>query len=147
MDKIETLTKILQIRENEKNEAQLAHTLSVDLFEEVATKLYTLLKRKEKAEQSFTLVTKKKTSIETIKEQAIYIENLQREIMKLQKEVSEARHDMEAKRGILTEAHVEMKKFEKMIELREQKRSEQVQKIENNSMDEISIQQYLLTIR
>lgn len=147
MDSIQTLTKILQVRENEKKEAQIAHKQSVDLFEEVAQKLYVLLRKKEVADKNFSLVTEKKTSIEVIKEQSKHIENLSKQIIHLQSKVNNARNNMELKRSQLTEAHVEVKKFEKIIENRHDQHIERIEKTENDLMDEVSIQQYLLTNR
>lgn len=147
MDSIQTLTKILQVRENEKKEAQIAHKQSVDLFEEVAQKLYVLLRKKEVADKNFSLVTSKKTSIEVIKEQSKHIENLSKQIIHLQSKVNNARNNMELKRSQLTEAHVEVKKFEKIIENRHDQHIERIEKTENDLMDEVSIQQYLLTNR
>lgn len=39
--------KILVVREQEKNESEMAFKESVQVFEEIATKLYDLLKKKK----------------------------------------------------------------------------------------------------
>lgn len=137
------LTKILRIRENEKLDAQKAYQQSMAFFENVATQLYTLLKRKEVAESSYESYLQKTIPIDKIKEQITYIENLNGQIIILQADVHKARSEMESKQIKLTDAHIEVKKFEKIIEFREKSKQEAVRKYENAAMDEISIQQYL----
>ncbi|WP_067729383.1 flagellar export protein FliJ [Oceanobacillus damuensis] len=137
------LTKIMDIRENEKKVAQKAYHQSMDSFEKIATELYSLLRKKENAEVSYDHYILSTTPIEKIKEQAAYIEKLNRQINELQKLVQKARNDMEAKQVKLTDAHVEVKKFEKIIEIRKNTEEKHRKRVENNVMDEISINQYL----
>ncbi|HLR74694.1 MAG TPA: flagellar export protein FliJ [Virgibacillus sp.] len=143
MSHIMTLEKILHVRENEKKNAQKAHHQSIKSFEDVATKLYNLLRKKEAAEDSYESSLQSTTTITEIKQQVLYIEQLNKHIVQLQDQVNQARSMMEKKQQALTHAHVEVKKFEKIIEHRHQERKDIEQKQENASMDEISIQQYL----
>lgn len=136
-------TKILDIRENEKNVAQNIYHQSLESFEKVATKLYNALKKKEAAEEAYEDFIQATTPIEQIKEQAVYIERLNSQIKELQQLVQRARNDMETKQIKLTDAHVEVKKFEKMIELRRDNEQQQRKRMENAFMDELSITQYL----
>lgn len=137
------LTKVLQVREKEKKDAQIAHHQSMEVFEEIATKLYTLLKKKESAEDSYEQYIKETTPIEVIQQQMNYIETLSKQILQMQKNVNEARKQMEIKQAQLTGAHVEVKKFQKVIELRENEQKMMQKKAEQSLMDEISAQQYL----
>lgn len=137
-----SLVKILHIRELEKHEAQKAYQDSQERFEDRATKLYTLLQKKEKAEASYEDYLQTIAPINRIKEQLTYIEQLNTQIMALQQAVQKARSEMENKQQSLTNAHVEVKKFEKIIELRQEQRKEQEQKNEEKFMDSISIQQF-----
>jgi len=141
---IPVLSKILHVRENEKKTAQTAYYQSMDIFEEEATKLYNLLRKKEDAEEYYESFIHNKISIDTIKEQSAYIEHLNKKINELQKQVIQARNEMEIKQVKLSEAHIEVKKFEKMIENRKESEREEIKKAENNLMDEISMQQYLI---
>lgn len=145
MTKIPVLSKILHVRENEKKAAQTAYHRSMDAFEEEATKLYTLLRKKEDAEAFYETSMRDVVPIETIKEQAVYIEHLNAKINELQKHVILARNDMELKQEQLSEAHIEVKKFEKIIENRKKDELERSKKAEASLMDEISMQQYLGT--
>ncbi|MBM7598594.1 flagellar FliJ protein [Virgibacillus halotolerans] len=138
------LSKILNVRENEKKNAEREYHYSMKLFEEIAEQFYHLLRKKEDAEASYENYVHTTTPIDIIREQISYIETLNKRILKLQSEVQEARIKMESKQIKLTDAHVEVKKFENMIEGRNQKKAEHLKKEENALMDEVSIQQYLL---
>lgn len=138
-----SLEKILNVREREKEDAQLAHHQSMVSFEKVATKLYDILKKKEDAQSSYENYIKDTVQINKIKEQISYIESLNTQILTLQNQVIEARKHMETKQVKLTDAHVEVKKFEKLIENREVEKEMLAQRLEQQTMDEISIQQFL----
>ncbi len=137
------LSKVLNLREQEKKDAQIAYRESMEIFEEVATKLYTILRKKEDAEKSYDAFLADSISLEKIREQMAYIESLNRQIVDLQATVQKARESMESKQLKLTDAHVEVKKFESVIEHRRQAAEELAQKVENESMDAISIQQHI----
>lgn len=136
-------SKILSVRENEKKDAQKEYHQSMKFFEEIATKLYNLLRKKEVAEESYESYLHKTTPIDLIKGQITYLEVLNKQIVSLQNEVQKARSNMESKQSILTDAHVEVKKYEKLIEVRQQTQEGNLKKAEKAFMDEISIQQYL----
>ena len=137
------LVKVLHVRENEKKVAQKDFRKSQDVFEEVATKLYQLLKKKEDAEASYDQFIQSATPLDRIKEQINYIEKLNMKISMLQREVQFARNQMEKKQGILNDAYIEVKKFESIIEKRQKHAAEQEERMEKSFMDEISIHQYL----
>lgn len=143
MSQTTTLTKVLHIREREKDHAQKAYNQSIEMFEEVATKLYTLLKKKEDAEESYENYIQSTVQIEKIVEQMAYIESLNHQIVALQQQVNQARDEMEAKQQTLTDSHIEVKKFEKLIENRKLQQQKDRLKQEQASMDEISVQQFL----
>lgn len=137
------LSKVLHVRENEKAKAQKAYQKSIDIFEEVATELYELLRKKETAESSYEECLQRSAPIDKIREQAMYIENLNRQILNLQRDVREARSDMELKHNRLSDAYVEVKKFEKIIEHRQKETAAMIEKNEKDTMDDISIRQYM----
>lgn len=143
MAEIMSLEKVLNVRENEKQAAHKDFLKSQDTFEQVATKLYHLLKKKEKAEASYDHFIHTPTTLDKIKEQISYIEKLNAEITFLQREVQLARSQMDKKQMILNDAYVEVKKFENIIEKRQKLAAEKVERMEKSFMDEISIHQYL----
>lgn len=143
MSKVVTLNKILKVLEQEKSVAQRIYIEATNKFEDVARQLYEQLKIKENAELDFSNYIQSKASIKNIKDQANYIENVKERIIYLQALVNKAREKMEEKQEVLTEAHVEVKKIEKVIEIREKERIELEKKLEMESMNEISIRQFM----
>ncbi|API93888.1 flagellar export protein FliJ [Virgibacillus pantothenticus] len=137
------LSKLLHIRETEKVQAQKAYQQSMDCFEKSATQLYQLLKKKEVAEEIYEESLQQTTTLDKLKEQFTYLEKLNAMIVELQKDVQRARAEMEAKQSNLTEAHVETKKFEKIIERRKKQKNDANEKMEKAVMDEISMYQFL----
>ncbi|KGR73894.1 flagellar export protein FliJ [Ureibacillus sinduriensis] len=108
--------KILTIREQEKQQTEQAYKESVRSFEEVATKLYDLLKKKE------DLITYQNdrlaigSSIDQIHHFATFIDSLERSITEVQKKVVQARAKMNWHEQKLLEKNLEIRKFEKMRE-------------------------------
>lgn len=137
------MSKILTIREKEKKDAQHAYQLSINQFERIGTKMYELLRKKEVAEQAYEESLQASTNITSIQEHMEYMEFINKQINNLQQAVQQARTEMEAKQSKLTNAHVEMKKFEKLIEYRNIDQANQEKRLENAQMDEISVQQFL----
>src|SRR5699024_7739141 len=88
------------------------------------------------------VVMKAKATITMIKEQSRYISLMKEKINTLQNNVQKARIEMEQKQNALTEAHIEVKKIERLIALREQEQKELLQKQEMSFMDEISMHQF-----
>ncbi|MDY0408159.1 flagellar export protein FliJ [Virgibacillus soli] len=143
MAEIAVFSKIKSIKDREKMDAQKAYHQSMEIFETIGTKLYNLLRKKEDAEQSYENYLQQQVPIEKVKEQILYIEMLNKKIVDLQREIQLARNDMEMKQEVLTEAYVEVKKFEKIIENRNKEKRETELRLENNMMDEISIRQFM----
>src|SRR5699024_1360836 len=79
---------------------------------------------KENAESELDVVMKAKATITMIKEQSRYISLMKEKINTLQNNVQKARIEMEQKQNALTEAHIEVKKIERLIALREQEQKE-----------------------
>lgn len=137
------LHKILQIRENEKKNAEQAHQLSVQKFEEIAMKMYETLKKKESTEEDYEDTISRSISIEKMDQQIRYIEQLNQHISFMQKQVNDARDDMDTSQQLVTKSHIEMKKVEKLIEIRNDEFKQQIAREESAFMDELSIQQFL----
>src|SRR5690554_6023825 len=138
-----SFVKILHVREREKMNAQKAYRQSKDFFEEIATKFFHLLKTKEKAEASYDELIQHSTTLEKVKTQAAYIENLNSQIVRLQHEVDQARNEMDSMQAMLTDAHVEVKKFQHIIDSRNNAEAEKEKQLERNRMDAISLKQYI----
>lgn len=142
MSNTAALHKILDIRNEEKNRALLEQKKAVDQFEEVAKQLYVQLKTKEDAESKLNVYMQSEVILK-IREQTVYIEALNRKIAELQREVQIARENMEHKRLIVTEKHVELKKIEKMLEKRIEREKKEASIAEMKQMDEISLNRFI----
>lgn len=143
MAETKSFVKILHVREQEKKNAQKAYQQSTDFFEQTATRFYHLLKKKEDAEASYDELIQHATTLDRVKEQAKYIEKLNNEIIRLQQEVQQARSEMELNQSRLTDAHVEVKKFQHIIDSRKKKKLEKEMQLEQSQMDDISLKQYI----
>src|SRR5699024_4227 len=92
--------------------------------------------------EAYDLSLQSKTTVQHLKEQSLYIDKLNDQIIHLQEQVNIAREKMEQKRENLTDAHIEVKKFEKMIEQQHERIKENAMKRENETMDDIPIKQH-----
>lgn len=138
-----TLQKILQVRENEKLNAEKEFTNATRQFEEVATKLYELLKKKENYEVNY--YRKIETGIPIFEMQQIHtlLTKLQKQINQLQYFTQKARENMDRKQEQLVEKSIELKKYEKIKQKKYELYIEEIQRQENILMDEISVQQFI----
>lgn len=133
---------MLNVREQEKQVAELDKKAATETFENFATRLYNELSVKEKAEQAFETKSDRQITIEKMKQQFSYISQMNQEVAALQKEVHLARTKMEMKQKVLTTAYREVKKMKKLIEIREKEQTARLQNEEDRLMDEISMQQF-----
>lgn len=143
MSNMRALQKILQVRENEKKNAEQLHAQSVQNFEEIAMNMYNVLKKREKTNEAYDDNIQDVVSIEKMEQHTRYIEQLNHRLTYLQRQVNEARSVMEQKQVLVTEAHMEKKKIEKLIETRNKRYEAERKRQENAFMDELSMQQFL----
>ncbi|WP_409368359.1 flagellar export protein FliJ [Lysinibacillus sp. 38-6] len=130
--------KVLTIREQEKNETEIAYKESVRSFEEVATKLYELLKKKEDLLEFQQERLAVGSSIEEIHHYARFIDSLEKTIADVQQKVIQARSKMNWHEEKLLEKNLEVRKFEKMREKDYQSFQQEQDRIESIFLDEIS---------
>lgn len=135
--------KILTLKEKEKKDAYARYSDALKAFEEVAEKLYRLLKKKEDllALQQEKLISG--LSVQEIRHQQVFLDNLEKIIEHYQKEVIQARNKLNLFQNILHEKNMEVKKYEKMQEKDFNRFLEIIKVHENKLMDEISIQQFI----
>lgn len=135
--------KILTLKEKEKKDAYARYSEALKAFEEVAEKLYRLLKKKEDllAFQQEKLISG--LSVQEIRHQQVFLDNLEKIIEHYQKEVIQARNKLNLFQNILHEKNMEVKKYEKIQEKDFNKFLEIIKINENKQMDEISIQQFI----
>ncbi|MGE7020371.1 flagellar export protein FliJ [Solibacillus cecembensis] len=130
--------KILVVREQEKNESEMAFKESVQVFEEIATKLYDLLKKKE----DLTTYQQERlavgSSIDEINHYSKFIDSMEKTIVDVQQKVVQARAKMNWHEQKLLEKNLEVRKYEKMRENDYEHYKEDQQRIEAIQLDELS---------
>lgn len=136
-------SKILTIKEKEKEKALGEYNEAVKRFEKVAEKLYYFLKQKEDYEEMHKQKLRLGLPIQDIRYFQLFITNLERTISHYQQLVIQAREQMFLKQAKLAEVNIEVKKYEKMKENHEKAVREAIQAAENRWMDEVSIQQFV----
>lgn len=138
-----TLQKVLEMKDYEKSDAELAYTDSVKKFEEIAMNLYELMKRKEKLtdENNKKLQTGLAISMIQWNEQTIAF--IQKEIDDLQLMTQKARKKMNEKENFLNFKAVDLKKYQKMKEIKFEEYLENEKREEQRFLDEISVQQFV----
>lgn len=142
MTSIHAFEKILTHQEHLKNEAQLEYKSAVSAFETVAEELYQLLKQKETIEEKYQQTLHSSGSVTTLMTHHTYLQQLKQRILHVEAKVSEERVNMENKRSELTDQHVEVKKFEKIIDRKWEVIKNKEKENENKMLDEASIRQY-----
>ncbi|WP_416150950.1 flagellar export protein FliJ [Salipaludibacillus sp. HK11] len=138
-----SLAKVLEVKDYEKTEAELAYTESVKQFEDVATKLFDLLKRKEELNSAAEEKLGKGLTISMIQMNEKTIAYLQKEIDKLQFNTQKARKVMNEKERYLTYKSIDVKKYEKMKEIKHQQYIHDEKRSEQRYLDEVSVQQFV----
>ncbi|WP_274309453.1 flagellar export protein FliJ [Solibacillus daqui] len=130
--------KILVVKEQEKSETELAFKESVRVFEEIATKLYDLLKKKEDliAYQQERLTIG--SSIDEINHYSKFIDSMEKTIADVQLKVMQARAKMNWHEEKLLEKNLEVRKYEKMRENDFEQFKEDQLRIEATLLDELS---------
>ncbi|MDZ5473481.1 flagellar export protein FliJ [Bacillus sp. 31A1R] len=135
--------KILSLKEREKDEAFSTYNDSVKKFEDVAQKLYELLKKKEDLELYQSTKLTNGLSVQEIRHHQQFIGNLEKTIEHQQKMVINARNRMSYFQEKLMEKNIEVKKYEKIREKDSIQFLEAVKSLEGKQMDDISIQLFV----
>lgn len=139
---IQAFTKILNHYDRLKSQALIVHQEAVNDFERSAEKLYALLKQKEVVEREFNANLSTTQMVMTLSNHHRFLEQIHHKIKFIQMEVNQKRAVMEKKKEKLTEAHVEVKKYEKLIENKQKIKAELVKYYDNQAMDEIAMRQF-----
>lgn len=130
--------KILVVKEQEKTESELAFKESIQVFEEIATKLYDLLKKKEDLIDYQQERLKIGSSIDEINHYSKFIDSMEKTIEDAQQKVMQARAKMNWHEQKLLEKSLEVRKYEKMRERDHERFLEDQLHIEAIQLDELS---------
>lgn len=130
--------RILTLREREKDEAIIAYEKAVRKFEEVAEKLYSLLKKKETLEEDRLNKIQRGLSVQELRLHQEFIANLEGEINIVQQAVIRARQAMQYEQKRLLAKNIEVKKLEILKEKEYEKYIHLLAKEEEKQLDEIA---------
>ena len=145
MGSIAQFEKILTIRTTEKDLAMKEYQDSVEEFETVALELYNLLKEKEELEEELSNKFHSQVTVQEIQHYQTYLQILEKQILAANQKVQQSREKMELKKQKLSDSYIEMKKFERIVDVKKKEFLDHIAKLENEQMNEISIQQFLRT--
>ncbi|WP_062105076.1 flagellar export protein FliJ [Bacillus niameyensis] len=134
--------KILNLKENEKEQALGLYQDSVKKFTIAAESLYELLKKKEDLEQYQLNELASGLSVHKIRHYQQFIFNLEKSIEHAQTLVNRARNTMAWYEEKLKECNIEVKKYETLKEKSMNLYKQMLNEIENKNLDEFSSQQY-----
>ncbi|KKB38975.1 flagellar export protein FliJ [Bacillus thermotolerans] len=135
--------KILQLREQEKEETESCYNDALKQFEQAAEKLYALLKKKEDLIHFQEAKMVSGFSVHEIQHYQLFISNLEQTIHYQQQVVINARSKMQWHEQQLRERSIEVKKYEKMKEKDFERFKDQLLEDEQKHMDEISTIQFM----
>ncbi|MBK3494389.1 flagellar export protein FliJ [Viridibacillus sp. YIM B01967] len=130
--------KVMTVKEQEKNETEIAYKESVRVFEETATKLYNLLKKKEDLIDFQQERMTTGSSIDEIHHYSRFIDSLEKTIADAQQKVIQARSKMDWHEQKLLEKTLEFRKYEKMKEKDIETFKEEQERLETIRLDELS---------
>ncbi|MEB1810089.1 MAG: flagellar export protein FliJ [Bacillaceae bacterium] len=138
-----TLQKVLEIREREKQNVENEYSKATKQFEETATRLYDLLKKKEDLEARCEQQMNEGIPIHQLQQHQTILMRLNIDIERQQQSTNLARNQMYQKQEELVDASIELKKYEKMKEIKHGEYIEEQKRLDNMRMDEISLQLYV----
>ncbi|MER1999870.1 MAG: flagellar export protein FliJ [Lysinibacillus sp.] len=133
---------ILTVREQEKSETEIAYKQSVKAFEDIATRLYDLLKKKEDLLEYQRQRLQIGASIDEISHYANFLGSMEKTIEDVQQKVVQARAKMNWHEEKLLEKNLEVRKYEKMKEKDFEAFKVEQNRLETILLDELSGQSY-----
>ncbi|KXZ14950.1 flagellar biosynthesis chaperone [Bacillus nakamurai] len=136
--------KLLELKENEKDQSLSEYRQSVSEFETVAEKLYKNMSKKELLEKDKESKLRTGMSVQEMRHYQQFVSNLENTIYHYQKLVIMKRNEMNEKQDQLTEKNIEVKKFEKMREKQFNMFALEDKAAEMREMDDISIKQFMI---
>lgn len=135
--------KIMDVKENEKEQSLAEYNQSVNDFENVANKLYDSLKQKEVLEETTLARLNSGMSVQEIRHYQQFVSNIEKTITHYQKLVQLTRNRMNEKQMKLMQKNIEVKKYEKLKEKQLEQYVLATKHSENKQMDDLSIQSYM----
>lgn len=130
--------QIMTVKEQEKNQTEIAYKEAVQSFENIATKLYNLLKKKEELIDFQEKKLSKGSTIDEIHHFTRFLDSIEKSINDTQQKVMHARAEMEWHEDKLLEKTIEFRKYEKMKEKDYKVYKKEQNRLEIIQLDELS---------
>lgn len=130
--------RVLTVREQEKQQAEMAYKEAVRNFEDIASRLYELLKQKEELIEYQNERLAEGATINEIHHLSTFLESIEKTIEDVQQKVIQARAKMQWHEQKLFERNMEVRKLEKMKERDFENFKEEMNRSEMKTLDEIS---------
>lgn len=133
------LEKVLHIKEKEKDLSEIEFANAQHHFENVARKLYELLKKKEELEKQYENKMRTGMQADVIRQYNLHLQSLQNSILQQQLLVNQARFEMEQKRQAIVQKSIEIKKYNILKDKHLENVQTKQKRNEMNLLDELSI--------
>ncbi len=130
--------QVMNVKQQEKTQTEIAYKEATKSFEDVATKLYNLLKKKEDLIDFQEKKLAKGSTIDEIHHYSRFLDSIEKTINETQQKVIHARSKMEWHKDKLLEKSLEYRKYEKMKEKDFQKFQKEQDRLEMIKLDELS---------
>ena len=130
--------KVMTVKQQEKDQTEMAYKDATKLFEDIATKLYKLLKKKEDLIDFQEKKLTKGSTIDEIHHYSNFLSSVEKSIDETQQKVIQARSKMEWHKEKLIEKSLECRKYEKMKEKDYQSYRKEQDRLEMIELDELS---------
>jgi flagellar FliJ protein len=141
MSFVYSFQKILDMKEKEKEQAEVNYSKSIRVLQQEQQRLDSLKSNKKYLEERM-LQGEQNISLAELKTNYEYIGHLQRLITQANESKELAEKDVEAKQSILSERAIDQKIWEKLKEQSFEKYKEELRKKEQKELDEISVSRY-----
>jgi flagellar protein FliJ len=132
------LEKILNLQLRERDALQNNYSQAVRFFEDIGSELYNLLRKKEEFEQKQSNALEMGVTLQEVRSNQNYLDKLLKQIDQVQVKLQNARAQMEEVKAKLLNKSIELKKYEKLKERFKLQVIEDINRIDQFQMDEIS---------
>lgn len=141
MSFVYSLQKVLDMKEKEKEQAEISYSKSMQVLRQEQERLAHLERNKQQMEQQM-LQKEKNISLAELKTNYEYIGHLQRLIAEANESKQRAEKEVENRQFILSERTMDQKIWEKLKENSFEKYKDAMRLLEQKELDEIAVGRY-----
>lgn len=134
--------KMLKWHEQEKQAKTKEYQQALTFFEETATKLYDLLRKKEEQEGKDTEALMAGVPVRHLQHHGKVMKFMHQDIHTLTLETNKARFKMDTAKDELAASFQEFKKYEKLLEKKKEEEAKLIKQAEAKLMDELSARSF-----